>query len=122
MIDRNPLEQLIGIAGMRSNCGNDGHPPLNQISRQCWQAVIVTLCPAGFDSDVLALDIASFSQARVKRGDLGAPVSGRGPAEKSDHRHPSAALAVDELNPIDGQLSSSTPRPWCGCSNGTVLY
>jgi hypothetical protein len=35
----------------------------------------------------LALDIAGFSQARVKRGDLGAPVSGRGTAEKSDHRH-----------------------------------
>ena len=44
----------------------DGHLPAEQVSRQCWQAIVLPLRPAIFDRDVLVYDIAGFFQALNK--------------------------------------------------------
>ena len=49
--------------GRRDGTGRDdhGHLPANQIGRQRRQPIILTVRPAVFDRDVLALDIAGFA-------------------------------------------------------------
>src|ERR1700675_1965120 len=47
--------------------GNHSHPTTNQICGQCWQSIIVTLCPAVFDCHVSAVDVPHFAQARMER-------------------------------------------------------
>src|SRR5262245_4848063 len=44
----------------------DGYLPPEQVSRQCWQAIILSLRPPIFDRDVLADDMAGFFQALDK--------------------------------------------------------
>src|SRR5262249_48532684 len=40
----------------------DGHRPSCKFSRQRWQPVVQTMCPAVFDCHILALDVVIFSQ------------------------------------------------------------
>jgi hypothetical protein len=56
-----------------SNGDDDGDLPADEVRRQCWQSLILTISPTVFDRHVLALDIASFlqqatSEARVLTG------------------------------------------------------
>src|SRR6516164_9178518 len=46
-------ERSGGIAG---RCDH-GDLPANQIRGQCWQLIVLTICPAVFDRDVLTLDV-----------------------------------------------------------------
>ena len=39
---------------------DDRHLTTNQIGRECWQSIILTLRPAIFDRDILALDNSPF--------------------------------------------------------------
>src|SRR5215216_4494268 len=66
-----------------------GHLTANQIGRQCRQPVELALRPAAFDCKVLALDIAGFAQALVKRAETARRqvLLMRFGAEKPDHRH-----------------------------------
>src|SRR5262245_48383478 len=59
----------------------------DQIGRQCWQSIVLVICPAVFDRDVLALDIAGLFQASTERGQEMWVRTGRLGAEPSDHRH-----------------------------------
>ena len=54
----------------RRSTGRCNHSDLatNQIDRHCGQSIILALCPAIFDHDVLAVDVARFVQALAKRG------------------------------------------------------
>jgi len=65
---------------------DDVDPPLDQVGGQCGQPIILTLCPAVFDRDVLPLDIPSFAQSPVEGGHKGCKWTGRSAAEETDHR------------------------------------
>ena len=43
-----------------------GHLPPEQVSCQCWQAIVLAIGPAIFNRDVLVYDIAGFIQALEK--------------------------------------------------------
>jgi len=59
----------------------------DQIGRQCWQSIVLVICPAVFNRDVLALDIASLFQTPTERGQE-MWVRARHPGvEESDYRH-----------------------------------
>ena len=47
-------------------CDDYGDLPANQLGRQCRQSIVLTLGPAVFDRNVLALDIAGLLEALVK--------------------------------------------------------
>jgi hypothetical protein len=59
----------------------------DQIGRQCWQLIVLVICPAVFDRDVLALDIASLFQTPTERGQEMWVRAGDPGVEESDHRH-----------------------------------
>src|SRR5262245_51792914 len=90
----------------------DGYLPLEQVSRQCWQAIIPPLRPAIFDRDVLADDVVGFFQALDKAVPGMCEGVRGGAVEKTDHRHRllrerrnrprrRAAEQCDELPPSD---------------------
>jgi len=60
---------------------------LNQIGSQLRQSIIVTLCPAVFDRQVLALDVAGFFQALSERCHGVCDCARRYVTEEADHRH-----------------------------------
>ena len=47
--------------------GNHGHLLANQISRQGWQAIVLTLRPSIFDRHIPVLDIVGLAQALTER-------------------------------------------------------
>jgi hypothetical protein len=51
--------------GSATGRDNHGHLTTNEISRQRGQTIVLALCPAVFDREVPALDIARFAQAAV---------------------------------------------------------
>jgi hypothetical protein len=59
----------------------------DEVGGQCWQAIKVALCPAVFDRQVLALDIAGFTQSFAGRGHTCSGFAERTDAEEADHRH-----------------------------------
>jgi hypothetical protein len=60
---------------------------LDQVRRQFRQAIILSVRPTKFERDVLALDIASFTQSSMKGGEHGHIGLARSSAEIADHRH-----------------------------------
>jgi hypothetical protein len=64
-----------------------GHRPSDQIIHQSRQSVILTLAPAKFDRDVLALDQTCLLQALAERGYEFRRVSERRAAQEPYHRH-----------------------------------
>src|SRR5262249_43146195 len=98
----------------------DGHFPPEQVSRQCWQAIVLPFRPAIFDRDVLAYYIASFFQASDKTIPGLHEAIRCGAVEKTDHRHAGplrarrerprrrrAAEKRDELAPLHSITSSA---------------
>jgi hypothetical protein len=63
----------LGGEGRRGVSGRGDHRDLaaNEIGRELWQSIILTLGPAVFDRHVLALDIADLLQALTKIRALG---------------------------------------------------
>ena len=61
---------VAALAATAADVGRDyhGHRASNQIGRQGRQPIIMAVCPAIFDRDVLALDKADFLQALAERG------------------------------------------------------
>ena len=56
-----------GISRRSVSGGGDGkHLPADQIRRQLWEPVILALCPAVFDPQILSLDVAVLLQAPAK--------------------------------------------------------
>ena len=58
--------------------------------------LVLTICPAVVDHDVLTLDKASYVQSLAKDGDKLRIDSGRTAAEESDHRQPTLLRARRE--------------------------
>src|SRR4029450_7468087 len=67
---------------------NEGHLPMHERGRKRRQPVVLTICPAVVDHDVLTLDKASFVQSLANDGDRMRIGSGRTAAEESNHRQP----------------------------------
>ena len=63
------------------------HLSVNQLVCQRWQSFVVTLCPAIFDRDVLALDKSGFAEALTECAQAAGRQVGRFAAEETDHRH-----------------------------------
>jgi len=95
LIGSSPLRKAIGIVEVDAfaastvtfRCGNHGYLPANQIGRQCRQTIILIVCKAVFDQDVLTFDITGVFQSTTKCGQkvwIGARRPG---AEESDYRH-----------------------------------
>src|SRR5262249_3522618 len=63
------------------------HAMLNQITSQGWQAIDLSLRKAGFDNDILPLDIALLLQPLPECGDDACGISGASLAQIPDHRH-----------------------------------
>jgi hypothetical protein len=61
--------------------------PADQVSRQRWQAIILTVGPAVFDLHIPTFDIAGFLQALKKRGHISRVWRRRWRAKKPDRRH-----------------------------------
>ena len=59
-----------------------------QVGSKLRQSIELTICPAIFDRDVAALDIASFAQALAERCHDVRIAVGRRAVQKPDHRHP----------------------------------
>jgi len=76
--DRNRGGRLLGCECRRAATGRDNHGYLstNQIGRQRWQPIVVTIRPAEFDRDILAFDIANLAQALAERDDEAGPFDG----------------------------------------------
>jgi hypothetical protein len=53
-------EGVLPLAMIKSNLSAD------EIGSQCRQAIVMSLCPTVFDHDVLALDVAGFSESLMK--------------------------------------------------------
>jgi len=63
------------------------HTTANEIGRQLWQTTVLTLGPAVFNRNILALDItAACLQARAERCYQVLGLIGRPAAEEADHR------------------------------------
>jgi len=73
-----------------------GHLAANQIGRERWKSIKLTLGKAVFDGDVLAFDVAGLLEALQERGDLLAQRSACSGAQKSDHRHQGLLRAARE--------------------------
>jgi hypothetical protein len=58
----------------------------NQIRRQGWHTVILTLSPAVFDFDILTLNVTSLTQPLTEAKHPIRNGIGRGVVEKSNHR------------------------------------
>src|SRR5262249_26022333 len=67
--------------------GDHGHLMGDQKGPQRWQSVALVICPAVFDRDVLALDIASLFQTPTERGQEMWVRAGDSGIEESDYRH-----------------------------------
>src|SRR5262249_42505177 len=61
---------------------------MHERGRKHRQPVVLTICPAVVDHDVLTLDKASFVQSLANDGDRMRIGSGRTAAEESNHRQP----------------------------------
>src|SRR5215510_107442 len=75
---------------------NEGHLPMHERGRKRRQPVVLTICPAVVDHDVLTLDKASFVQSMANNGDRMRIGSGRTAAEESNHRQPTLLRARPE--------------------------
>ena len=95
-----------------ARCGDDGHPAADQIGRQFRQSIVLTLCPAVFDRDVLAFDVAGFAQPFAEcrhevvrsaqanpRRDIRSPASPAAARAPQRPRRRGAAEQRDELAP-----------------------
>src|SRR5262245_53810456 len=92
---------------------------MHERGRKRRQPVVLTICPAVVDHDVLTLDKASFVQSLANDGDRMRIGSGRTAAEESNHRQPTllrprsdrpcrqAAEQRDELAPNHHSITSS---------------
>src|SRR5262249_14459345 len=86
--DRNRRCCRLGHRGSRNGAyGNHRHLTTNQIGRECGQSIIVTLCPAILDRNVLAFDVAGFLQTLAKGGHVTRVSLWRCAVEEPDHRH-----------------------------------
>src|SRR5215813_4073081 len=63
------------------------HLTVNQISRQCGQTFVLPVCPAKFDSCVLAFDKTAFFEPNAERGEYLRCISRRPHAQETYHRH-----------------------------------
>ena len=75
------VEVALFAAQCRRACRRRGdHVDLaaDEIGGQRRQPIVVVLCPAVFDRDVLALDVAGVAQSLAKRGRKGCNRAGRG--------------------------------------------
>src|SRR5215470_10097366 len=63
------------------------HLTVNQISRQCGQTFVPPVCPAKFDSYVLAFDKTAFFEPNAERGEYLRCISRRPHAQETYHRH-----------------------------------
>src|SRR5262245_41701050 len=61
---------------------------MHERGRKARQPVVLTICPAVVDHDVLTLDKASFVQSLANDGDKMGIGSGRTATEESNHRRP----------------------------------
>src|SRR5262245_45406941 len=113
---------------------NDGHLPMHERGRKGRQPVVLTICPAVVDHDVLALDKASFVQSLANNGDKMGIGSRRTAAEEANHRHPTwlrprrerrcrrlAAEQRDELAPPHSITSSPRSRIAVGIVTPSAL-
>jgi hypothetical protein len=66
---------------------NQVHRPVDQLIHQSRQSIGPALCPAEFDRNILALDVARVLQALAERCYELRCVRRRRAAQKSDHRH-----------------------------------
>src|SRR5262249_689766 len=66
--DRNSIRRSFGgECRFRAARGDDdGHPAINQVSRQLWQSIELILRPAIFNRNVSTIDIAGFAQGLTK--------------------------------------------------------
>src|SRR5262245_8747391 len=69
---------------------------MHERGRKRRQPVVLTICPAVVDHDVLTLDKASFVQSLANNGDRMRIGSGRTAAEESNHRQPTLLRARRE--------------------------
>jgi hypothetical protein len=100
-----------------------GHLAANQIGRERWKSIELTLGKAVFDGHVLAFDVTGFLEALQKRGDLLAQRFARSSAQEADHglcallrgrrerpRCRRAAEQRDDLAPFHSITSSASSR------------
>src|SRR5262249_24769003 len=86
--DRNRRCCRLGHRGRRNGAyGNHRHLTANQVGRECGQSIIVTLCPAIFDRNVLAFDVAGLLQTLAEGGHVTRVSLWRCAVEEPDHRH-----------------------------------
>jgi hypothetical protein len=71
----------------RGIADDHSHLTTNQLSRHCWQPVVLPVRPAVFDRHILALDIAGFLQALTEGRHIGCVPARRCAVEESDHWH-----------------------------------
>src|SRR5262245_6939474 len=113
---------------------NDGHLPTHERGRKRRQPVVLTICPAVVDHDVLTLDEASYVQSLANDGDKLRIDSGRTAAEESDHRQPTllrpgrkwpsrcrAAYQRDDLAAPHSITSSARASSIAGTSRPSAL-
>ena len=86
--NRDRLGRRLGGAhcGRVSERDNDTHLTTDQIGRQGWQAIGLTICPAVFDQHVATFDVAAFRQSLAERRDEGSRIARRRISEEPDHR------------------------------------
>src|SRR5215469_18304109 len=67
-----------------ANCRDDSNVTIDQIDCQCRQLIIVTICPAVLNGNVLTLDIAALFETVMKCSDDRIGFAGRPTAKPSD--------------------------------------
>src|SRR5262245_35446559 len=110
------------------------HLTAYQISCEVGQSVVLVLRPSILDDDILALDVAGFTNALTERGQLACTISRRPrAAEEPDHRHRGllrvrrerprrcAADQRDELAPPHSITSSASNCNELGTSMPSAL-
>src|SRR5262249_42201520 len=80
---RRLCRQYRGITALRHN---EGHMAAHEFCRQCGKPIIATLCPAVFNREVLAFDVAGFLQTLPECGNEVRIRSGRSAVKITDHR------------------------------------
>src|SRR5262249_50334441 len=99
---------------------DDRYPATNEVSREFRQPRKIVLCPAVFDSDVLAVHVSGFAQAASQPRLTKRPLFRRRGVKEADHRHRlrarrdrpyhrRAAEKGDEVAPRNFESHSSRP-------------
>jgi hypothetical protein len=73
--------------GAAASCNNDGHSAADQISGKFRKSLMLTLGPAIFDRDILALNVTNFAKATMERGQELRELGGGCIGKVANHRH-----------------------------------